>query len=155
MSPIFYRKYNFKHRWLTTSCTNAPEMAALFLNIKLNDEVIIPSYTFSSTANAFILKVAKVVFADSYPNNPNIDVNLLEALITSKTKAIVVVHYAGIACNMDKINAIAQKHNLFIIEDAAQAIDSFYNNQPLGSVGDFGALSFHQTKMLFEAKVVC
>ncbi len=143
---FFKQKYQFTQNLLTTSCTDALEMAALLLEIKEGDEIIIPSYTFSSTANAFILKGANIVFADSYPNNPNINADTIEALITPKTKAIVVVHYAGLACDMDAILSIAKKYNLLVIEDAAQAIDSYYNNKPLGSIGDFGALSFHQTK---------
>lgn len=143
---FFDQKYGFKQNWLTTSCTDALEMTALLLEIKAGDEVIIPSYTFSSTANAFILKGAKVVFADSYTTNPNINPASIEELITPKTKAIVVVHYAGIACDMDKIISIANRHNLYVIEDAAQAIDSFYNGKPLGSLGDLAAFSFHQTK---------
>jgi len=143
---FFKQKYQFKQNLLTTSCTDALEMAALLLEIKEGDEIIIPSYTFSSTANAFILKGANIVFADSYTKNPNIDVKTIEALITPKTKAIVVVHYAGIACDMDKIKQIANQHNIYVIEDAAQAIDSYYKGLPLGSLGDLAAFSFHQTK---------
>jgi len=143
---FFKEKYHFKQNLLTTSCTDALEMAALLLEIKKGDEIIIPSYTFSSTANAFILKGAHIVFADSYSNNPNINADTIEVLITPKTKAIVVVHYAGLACNMNKLKEIANKHNLCIIEDAAQAIDSYYNDIPLGSLGDLAAFSFHQTK---------
>jgi len=142
----FKQKYGFIQNLLTTSCTDALEMAALLLEIKEGDEVIIPSYTFSSTANAFILKGAHIVFADSYPTNPNINATTIEALITPKTKAIVVVHYAGLACDMDVILAIAKKHDLLVIEDAAQAIDSYYKGKPLGSIGDLAAFSFHQTK---------
>lgn len=145
-SQFFGQKYQFNHNLLTTSCTDALEMTALLLKIKEGDEIIIPSYTFSSTANAFILKGAHIVFADSYSDNPNINPAAIEKLITPKTKAIVVVHYAGIACDMDTILAIAKKHNLLVIEDAAQAIDSFYKSKPLGSIGDLAAFSFHQTK---------
>lgn len=145
-NKFFKEKYHFKQNLLTTSCTDALEMTALLLEIKEGDEIIIPSYTFSSTANAFILKGAHIVFADSYSNNPNINPAAIEELITPKTKAIVVVHYAGIACDMDIILAIAKKHNLLVIEDAAQAIDSYYKNKPLGSIGDLAAFSFHQTK---------
>ena len=121
-------------------------MAAILINIEPGDEVIIPSYTFVSTANAFVLRGAKIVFADSYENNPNIDATKIEALITSKTKAIVPVHYAGFACDMDLIMDIANRHNLFVIEDAAQAIDSYYKGRPLGSIGHLATFSFHETK---------
>jgi dTDP-4-amino-4,6-dideoxygalactose transaminase len=114
-------------------------MAAILIDIQPGDEVIIPSYTFVSTANAFVLRGAKIVFADSMDNNPNLNVSELEALITEKTKAIVPVHYAGVACDMDAIMALANKYNLFVVEDAAQAIDSFYNDKPLGSVGHLSA----------------
>tara|TARA_R110001592_G_scaffold57767_4_gene175627 strand:+ start:17119 stop:18243 length:1125 start_codon:yes stop_codon:yes gene_type:complete len=142
----FQRKYNFKKALLTTSCTDALEMCAILLNIKEGDEVIIPSYTFVSTANAFLLRGAKIVFADSRIDNPNIDETKIESLITDKTKAIVVVHYAGIACEMDTIMSISKKHNLFVVEDAAQAIDSYYKGKALGSIGHLAAFSFHETK---------
>jgi dTDP-4-amino-4,6-dideoxygalactose transaminase len=142
----FEKKYNFKKTLLTTSCTDALEICAILLNIKEGDEIIMPSYTFVSTANAFMLRGAKVVFADSGLDNPNIDENKIEALITKKTKAIVVVHYAGVSCEMDTIMSIAEKHNLFVVEDAAQAIDSFYKNKPLGSIGHLATFSFHETK---------
>lgn len=145
-SHFFRQKYDFEQNLLTTSCTDALEMTALLLDIKQGDEIIIPSYTFSSTANAFILKGAHIIFADSCANNPNINASSIEALISSKTKAIVVVHYAGIACDMDKIRKIANQYNIYVIEDAAQAIDSYYKNLPLGSLGDLSAFSFHQTK---------
>lgn len=136
---------------LTTSCTDALEMAAILINVEPGDEVIMPSYTFVSTANAFILRGAKVVFVDSRNDHPGMDEDLVEGLITSKTKAIVPVHYAGVACNMAKLQSIAQQHNLFLIEDAAQAIDSFFINPEggkvaLGSIGDLGTFSFHETK---------
>ena len=131
---------------LTTSCTDALEMAALLLNIKEGDEVIMPSYTFVSTSNAFVLRGAKIIFADSRADNPNIDETKIESLITNKTKAIVVVHYAGVACEMNAIMDIAERHNLFVVEDAAQAIDSFYYGKPLGSIGHMGTFSFHETK---------
>lgn len=136
---------------LTTSCTDALEMAAILINIEPGDEVIMPSYTFVSTANAFILRGAKVVFVDSRSDHPGMDEELVEGLISDKTKAIVPVHYAGVACNMAKLKSIAQKHNLFLIEDAAQAIDSYFINsegkkKALGSVGDLGTFSFHETK---------
>ena len=143
---VFEKKYGFKKCLLTTSGTDALEMSAILANIKSGDEVIMPSYTFVSTANAFVLFGAKIIFADSKKDLPNIDENKIEELITPKTKAIVVVHYAGIACNMDKIMALAAKYNLFVIEDAAQSIDSYYKNKPLGSIGHFGAFSFHETK---------
>jgi dTDP-4-amino-4,6-dideoxygalactose transaminase len=149
---FFEDKYSFKKCLLTTSCTDALEMAAILMNIEPGDEVIIPSYTFVSTANAFVLRGAKIVFADSYANNPNLDPHLLEKLITPKTKAIIVVHYAGVACDMDLIAKIAQKHDLFLIEDAAQAIDSFYKNKPLGGIGHLAAFSFHETKNIISGE---
>ncbi len=130
----------------TTSCTDALEMSAILANIQPRDEVIMPTFTFVSTANAFILRGANVVFADSRIDHPGIDEEQLEVLITKKTKAIVVVHYAGVACDMDKVLKIADKYNLLVIEDAAQAIDSYYRGKPLGSIGDLGAFSFHETK---------
>lgn len=143
----FFENYlGVKKTLLTTSCTDALEMCAILLNIKEGDEIIIPSYTFVSTANAFVLRGAKIIFADSKEDNPNIDETKIEALITNKTKAIVVVHYAGVACEMDTIMSTAKKHNLFVVEDAAQAIDSFYKGKPLGSIGHLAAFSFHETK---------
>jgi dTDP-4-amino-4,6-dideoxygalactose transaminase len=149
---FFEQKYGFNKCLLTTSCTDALEMAAILLNIEVGDEVIAPSYTFVSTVNAFILRGAKVVFADSYADNPNIDVESLESLITPKTKAIVVVHYGGIACDMDKIMDLATKHNLFVVEDAAQAVDSYYKGRPLGSIGHLAAFSFHETKNIISGE---
>jgi len=149
---FFQDKYGFSKVLLTTSCTDALEMAAILLNIQPGDEVIVPSYTFVSTANAFVLRGAKIVFADSSRENPNIDVGLIESLITSKTKAIVLVHYAGIACEMDKLIQIAEKHNLYIVEDAAQSIDSYYKQQPLGSIGHLSAFSFHETKNVISGE---
>ncbi len=143
---FFEEKYKFKKTLLTTSCTDALEMAAILINIMSGDEIIIPSYTFVSTANAFVLRGAKIIFADSEENTPNIDVDKIEELITEKTKAIVLVHYAGMACNMDKIMSIAEKYNLYVIEDAAQAIDSYYKGKPLGSIGHLATFSFHETK---------
>jgi len=143
---FFENKYGFIKCLLTTSCTDALEMAAILLNIKQGDEVIMPSFTFVSTANAFVLRGAKIIFADSKKDHPNIDENLLESLITPKTKAIVVVHYAGVACEMDTIMSLAKKHNIYVVEDAAQAIDSFYKGKPLGSIGHLSAFSFHETK---------
>ncbi len=154
---FFEDKYKFKKCLLTTSCTDALEMAAILINIQAGDEVIMPSYTFVSTANAFVLRGAKIVFADSCDTNPNIDADLIEALITSKTKAIVPVHYAGVGCDMDKIMALAVKYNLYIIEDAAQAIDSYYTGidgvkTPLGSIGHLAAFSFHETKNIMSGE---
>jgi dTDP-4-amino-4,6-dideoxygalactose transaminase len=143
---FFEKKYGFKKVFLTTSCTDALELAAIVLNIQFGDEVIMPSYTYVSTANAFVLRGAKIVFADSSKENPNIDADSIESLITKKTKAIVPIHYAGVACNMDKIMGLANKYNLHVVEDAAQAIDSFYKSKPLGSIGDLSTFSFHETK---------
>jgi dTDP-4-amino-4,6-dideoxygalactose transaminase len=143
---FFQQCYGFKKCLLTTSCTDALEMAALLCKIKIGDEVIIPSYTFVSTANAFVLRGAKIVFADSRPDHPGIDETKVEQLITKKTRVIVVVHYAGIACDMDTIMQIANRFNLLVVEDAAQAIDSYYKGKVLGSIGHFGCFSFHETK---------
>jgi dTDP-4-amino-4,6-dideoxygalactose transaminase len=131
---------------LTSSCTDALEMCALLLNIKPGDEVIMPSYTFVSTANAFVLRGAKIVFCDSRPDHPGMDESALEALITPRTRVIVPVHYAGVASDMDVIMDIANRHGLYVVEDAAQAIDSFYKCKPLGSIGHLSAFSFHETK---------
>lgn len=131
---------------LTTSCTHATELAAILCNIKAGDEIIMPSYTFVSTADAFVLRGAKVVFVDVRPDTMNIDENLIESAVTEKTKAIVPVHYAGIACEMDKIMGIAKKHHLYVIEDAAQGMMSSYKGQQLGTIGDIGCYSFHETK---------
>lgn len=149
---FFENKYNFKKCLLTTSCTDALEMAAILLNIESGDEVIVPSFTFVSTANAFVLRGAKIVFTDSSELNPNIDHNQIEKLITSKTKAIVVVHYAGISVDMDSIMELANRFNLFVIEDAAQAIDSFYKGRPLGSIGHLATFSFHETKNIISGE---
>jgi len=145
------------HRWfevrleckkalLTTSCTHALEMTAILINIQPGDEIIMPSYTFVSTANAYALRGAKIVFVDIRPDTMNIDETLIEAAITEKTKAIVPVHYAGVACEMDTIMDIAKKHNLFVIEDAAQGMMSSYKGKALGTIGHFGTFSFHETK---------
>lgn len=131
---------------LTTSCTHALEMAALLCRIQPGDEIIMPSYTFVSTANAFVLRGAKIVFVDIRPDTMNLDENLIEAAVTEKTKAIATVHYAGISCEMDKIREIARKYNLFIVEDAAQGVKASYKGQALGAIGDFGCFSFHETK---------
>ncbi len=131
---------------LTTSCTHATEMSAILMDIKEGDEVIMPSYTFVSTANAFVLRGATVVFVDIRPDTMNIDENLIEAAITSRTRAIVPVHYAGVACEMDTIMDIAKRHNLYVVEDAAQGIMATYKGKALGAIGDFGNYSFHETK---------
>lgn len=139
-------KFDTKHVLLTTSCTHALEMAAFLADIQPGDEVIMPSYTFVSTADAFVLRGAKCVFVDIRPETMNIDERLIEDAITEKTKAIVPVHYAGVSCAMDEIMAIAKKYNLKVIEDAAQGVNAFYKGKPLGTIGDFGCYSFHETK---------
>lgn len=138
--------FQAKHCLLTTSCTHALEMAAYLSDIQPGDEVIMPSYTFVSTADAFVLRGAKIVFVDIRPDTMNIDENLIEAAITEKTKAIAVVHYAGVACAMDEILAIAKKYNLVVVEDAAQGVNAWYKGRALGTIGDFGCYSFHETK---------
>jgi len=155
---FFEERYDFKKCLLTTSGTDALEMCAMLCDLKPGDEVIIPSYTFVSTALAFLREGAKVVFADSMKRNPNLDAEAIEALITPKTKVIVPVHYAGVACDMDRIMEIAEKHNLLVVEDAAQAIDSYFvkelenegvrelERKPLGGIGHLAAFSFHETK---------
>lgn len=143
---FFEEKFGFKKALLTTSCTDALEMCALLTGVQPGDEVIIPSYTFVSTALAFVRQGARIVFADSNNHNPNIDVKQIEELITPRTKVIVPVHYAGIACDMDAIMDLAVKYNLLVVEDAAQAIDSSYKGKPLGSIGHLAAFSFHETK---------
>jgi len=143
---FFERNYGFRKALLTTSCTDALEMSAMLADIKPGDEVIMPSYTFVSTALAFVRAGARIVFVDSHRDNPNMDEAELEKYITADTKAIVPVHYAGIACDMDRIMDVASKHNLVVIEDAAQAIDSFYKGKPLGSIGHMATFSFHETK---------
>lgn len=154
---FFEKTYGFRKCLLTTSCTDALEMAAILADIKPGDEVIVPSFTFVSTAIAFIRQGAKIIFADSYINNPNIDADKIKGLITSRTKAIVPVHYAGVACDMDKIMRLAIKHNLIVIEDAAQAIDSYYTNlqgekKALGSIGHMATFSFHETKNIISGE---
>ena len=149
---FFEERYGFKKCLLTTSCTDALEMAAILCDIQPGDEVIVPSYTFVSSALAFVREGAKIVFADSMERNPNIDAETLEALITPKTKVIVPVHYAGVACDMDKIMEIANKYNLIVVEDAAQAIDSYYKGRPLGSIGHLSAFSFHETKNIIAGE---
>ena len=154
---FFEKQYGFKKSLLTTSCTDALEMAAILIKIQPGDEVIMPSYTFVSTANAFVLRGAKLVFADSRTDHPGIDDSKIEALITPKTKAIVPVHYAGVACDMDVIMDIANRHDLFVVEDAAQAIDSYYTGKDgikkaLGSIGHLAAFSFHETKNIISGE---
>ena len=159
----FEKRYGFQKCLLTTSCTDALEMAAILCEIKPGDEVIIPSYTFVSTALAFVREGAKIVFADSRKEHPNIDADLIESLITPKTRVIVPVHYAGMACDMDRIMALADKYHLLVVEDAAQAIDSYYNplppkegtgkdSRPLGSIGHLAAFSFHETKNIISGE---
>ncbi len=143
---FFEDNYGFKKAILTTSGTDALEMAAILTGVGPGDEVIVPSYTFVSSALAFVRQGCRIVFADSMDGNPNIDANKLEALITDKTRVIVPVHYAGVACDMDLIMSIANKKNVFVVEDAAQAIDSYFKGRPLGSIGHFGCFSFHETK---------
>lgn len=145
-SEWFEEKTGTEKALLTTSCTHATEMAAILAEIKPGDEVIMPSFTFVSTADAFVLRGARIVFVDIRPDTMNIDEKLIEKAITKKTKAIVPVHYAGVACEMDTIMDIARRHNLIVIEDAAQGVMSKYKNQPLGTIGDFGCYSFHETK---------
>lgn len=149
---FFQDRYGFKKCLLTTSGTDALEMCAMLCDLKPGDEVIVPSYTFVSTALAFLREGAKVVFADSMKRNPNLDAEMLEALITPRTRVIAPVHYAGVACDMDAIMTIAEKYNLLVVEDAAQALDSYYispktgEKRPLGGIGHLGAMSFHETK---------
>lgn len=154
---FFEQKYDFKKCLLTTSCTDALEMCAILADIQPDDEVIMPSYTFVSTALAFVRQGAKIVFADSEDNHPNIDADKIEELITPRTKAIVPVHYAGMACDMDKIMQIANKYDLIVIEDAAQAIDSYYKTESgeqraLGSIGHLSTFSFHETKNIISGE---
>ncbi|MFQ3578798.1 MAG: dTDP-4-amino-4,6-dideoxygalactose transaminase [Bacteroidales bacterium] len=143
---FFKERWGFEHCLLTTSCTDALEMCAMLADINAGDEVIMPSFTFVSTALAFVRQGAHIVFADSRSDHPGIDEKSIEQLITPRTKAIVVVHYAGVACDMDIIMDIAKQHKLLVIEDAAQAIDSYYKGRPLGSIGHLGCFSFHETK---------
>ena len=149
---FFEEKYGFKKALLTTSCTDALEMCAILCDVQPGDEVIVPSYTFVSSALAFVRQGAKIIFADSMASNPNIDAEKLEALITPKTKVIVPVHYAGVACDMDRIMEIANKYNILVVEDAAQAIDSYYKGRPLGSIGHMSAFSFHETKNIIAGE---
>ena len=140
------QRFGSKKVLLTPSCTASLEMAALLIDLQPGDEVIMPSYTFVSTANAFVLRGARIVFVDVRPDTMNIDETLIEAAITEKTRAIVPVHYAGVACEMDTIMALAARHNLFVIEDAAQGVMSRYKGRALGTIGHIGCFSFHETK---------
>ena len=149
---FFENRFGIKKALLTTSCTDALEMAAILCDIQPGDEVIVPSYTFVSSALAFVRNGAKIVFADSMDRNPNIDASLIESLITPKTKVIVPVHYAGVACDMDAIMDIANRHNLIVVEDAAQAIDSYYKGKALGSIGHLATFSFHETKNIIAGE---
>jgi dTDP-4-amino-4,6-dideoxygalactose transaminase len=143
---FFENTYGFHKTFLTTSCTDAFEMATILMNIKEDDEVIMPSYTFVSTTSPFILRGAKIRFADSLSDHPNIDLDHAEKLVTDKTKVLVVMHYGGVAVDMDKAVAMCEKYNLILFEDTAHSIDSFYKGKPLGSFGNFAAFSFHETK---------
>jgi len=143
---FFTMKYDFQKAMLTTTCTHGLEMAGLLMNIQPGDEVIMPSFTFVSTANAFLLRGARIIFTDSNSRNPNLDPGPLESLITERTRVIVPVHYGGISCEMDPIIELAKKYSLFVVEDAAQAINSTYKGKPLGSFGHISAFSFHETK---------
>lgn len=145
-SELMKQKFHSKHLLLTTSCTHALEMAAFLCDLQPGDEVIMPSYTFVSTADAFVLQGAKIVFVDVHPETMNIDETKIEAAITDRTKVIVPVHYAGVACEMDTIMAIAKKYNLKVVEDAAQGVNAYYKGKALGTIGDFGCYSFHETK---------
>lgn len=148
----FEERYGFKKCLLTTSCTDALEMAAILCDVHPGDEVIVPSYTFVSSALAFVRQGCKIVFADSCEDIPNIDPEKLETLITPRTRVIVPVHYAGVACDMDRIMEIANMHNILVVEDAAQAIDSYYKGKPLGSIGHLAAFSFHETKNIISGE---
>ena len=139
-------RFHVNQVFLTTSCTHALEMAAYLCDIHPGDEVIMPSYTFVSTADAFVLRGAKIVFVDIRPDTMNIDEKLIEQAVTEKTKAIVPVHYAGVACEMDTIMEIARKYDLKVVEDAAQGVEAYYHGKALGTIGDFGCYSFHETK---------
>ncbi len=149
---FFEKRYGFKKAMLTTSCTDALEMSAILLDFKSGEEVIIPSYTFVSTANAFALHGVKIVFADSEAASPNIDVSKIEELITPNTKAVVIVHYAGISCDMEPLLKLIQNYGIVLIEDAAHSIDSYYQEQPLGSLGGLSAFSFHETKNVISGE---
>jgi len=149
---FFEKRFGFNKVLLTTSCTDALEMAAILINTSQGDEIIAPAYTFVSSVNAFVLRGAKIVFCDSEEKSPNIDAKKIEELITPNTKAIVVVHYAGMAVDMDTIMELAQNHNIYVIEDAAHSIDSYYKGRPLGSIGHLAAFSFHETKNVISGE---
>jgi len=149
---FFEDRYEFKKALLTTSCTDALEMAAILCNIQPGDEVIAPSYTFVSTVNAFVLRGANIIFVDSEEAHPNMNAAIIEELITSRTRVIVPVHYAGMACDMDTIMDVATRHGLLVVEDAAQAIESFYKGRQLGSIGNLGTFSFHETKNVISGE---
>lgn len=149
---FFQQRFGFKNVLLTTSCSDALEMAAILCDIQPGDEVIMPSYTFVSPANAFLLRGARIRFADTYSHYPNIDPESIKNLITSRTRVILVVHYAGVACDMDAVMAIAGQHNLLVVEDAAHAHDSYFRDRPLGGIGHFGAFSFHETKNIISGE---
>ena len=149
---FFEKRFGFSKALLTTSCTDALEMAAILIDTQSGDEIIAPSFTFVSSVNAFVLRGAKIIFCDSESGSPNIDIKKIEKLISPKTKAIIVVHYAGIAVDMDPLMELASKHNLFVIEDAAHSIDSYYKGRPLGSIGHLAAFSFHETKNVISGE---
>jgi dTDP-4-amino-4,6-dideoxygalactose transaminase len=149
---FFEETYGFRKALLTTSCTDALEMAALLCDIRPGDEVIAPSYTFVSTVNPFVMRGATIRFVDSLPGHPNMDVEQVEPLINQNTKAIICVHYSGMACDMDRLTALCKAHDLFLIEDAAQAIGSSYKGKPLGSFGHLAAFSFHETKTIISGE---
>lgn len=142
----FEERFGVKYCYLTTSCTSALEMGSWLCDLKEGDEVIMPSYTFVSTADAFVLRGAKIVFVDVDPKTMNINADLIEEAITDRTKVIAPVHYAGVACDMDKICAIAKKYDLKVVEDAAQGVNAYYKGKALGTIGDYGCYSFHETK---------
>lgn len=146
------QRFGFRKVLLTTSCTDALEMAAILTEVGPGDEVIVPSYTFVSSALAFVRQGAKIVFADSRPDHPNLDLDGVEALITPRTKVLVVVHYAGVACDMDRALELARTHGLLVVEDAAQAIDATYRGRPLGGIGHLGCFSFHETKNIIAGE---
>jgi dTDP-4-amino-4,6-dideoxygalactose transaminase len=149
---FFEKRFGFPKVLMTTSCSDALEMTALLCRIGPGDEVIMPSFTFMSTANAFLVRGARVVFADTLPDVPNIDPSEIEKLISTKTKAIVVVHYSGLACDMDQIMEITKRNGICLVEDAAHAIDSYHRGKPLGSIGQFGTFSFHETKNIISGE---
>jgi len=149
---FFEERFGFRKALLTTSCSDALEMAAILCNIQSGDDVILPSFTFMSTANAFLLRGANVIFADSLPDVPNIDPDEIERLITPKTKVVTVVHYSGFACEMERIMELSRKYHFMVVEDAAHALESYYKDEPLGSIGHVGAFSFHETKNLISGE---